>query len=55
MDKLELQRFLGSLNYKNHFYKDCAQDKKLLNDRLKKESNPWTDAHTQAVKKVKEK
>ena len=55
MDKLQLQRFLGSLNYISHFYKDCAQDRKLLNDRLKKEANPWTDAHTQAVKKIKAK
>jgi hypothetical protein len=55
LDKLQLQRFLGSLNYINHFYKDCAQDIKLLNYRLKKEASPWIEAHTQAIKKIKEK
>jgi hypothetical protein len=39
-DKTQLQRFLGSLNYISHFYKKCAQDRKLLNDRLKKEPSP---------------
>jgi hypothetical protein len=46
---------LGSLNYISHFYKKCAQDRKLLNDRLKKEPCPWTEAHTQAVKNIKAK
>jgi hypothetical protein len=55
LDKLQLQRFLGILKYISHFYKDFAQDRKLLNDRLKKEVRPWTDAHTQAVKKIKAK
>jgi hypothetical protein len=39
LDKTQLQRFLGSLNYISHFYKKCAQDRKLLNDRLKERSN----------------
>jgi hypothetical protein len=55
LDRTQLQRFLGSLNYISHFYKRCAQDRKLLNDRLKKEPTPWTEAHTQAVKNIKAK
>jgi len=55
LDKTQLQRFLGSLNYISHFYKKCAQDRKLLNERLKKDPSPWTEAHTQAVKNIKAK
>jgi hypothetical protein len=54
-DKVQLQRFLGSLNYISHFYKGCAQDRKLLNDRLKKDPTPWTEAHSQAVRNIKSK
>jgi hypothetical protein len=54
-DKVQIQRFLGSLNYINHFYKGCAQDHKLLNDRLKKDPAPWTVTHTQAVRNIKSK
>lgn len=54
-DKTQLQRFLGSLNYVSHFYKGCAQDRKILNERLKKESSPWTEAHTKAVQNIKRK
>jgi hypothetical protein len=54
-DKVQLQRFLGSLNYISHFYKGCAQDRKLLNDRLKKDPMPWTEAHSQAVRNIKSK
>jgi len=54
-DKVQLQRFLGSLNYISHFYKACAQDRKLLNDRLKKDPTPWTEAHSQAVQNIKAK
>jgi hypothetical protein len=46
---------LGSLNYISHFYKKCAQDRKLLNERLKKDPSPWTEAHTQAVRNIKAK
>jgi hypothetical protein len=52
-DKTQLQRFLGSLNYIIHFYKDCAKDRKILNDRLKKDPSPWIEAHTEAVRKIK--
>jgi len=34
-DKTQLSCFLGSLNYVSHFHKDCAKDKKTLNDKLK--------------------
>ena len=40
LDKTQLQRFLGSLNYVSHFYKDCAKDRKILNERVKKEPVP---------------
>jgi hypothetical protein len=43
LDKTQLQRFLGSLNYVSHFYKDCAKDRRLLNQRLQKEPMPWTE------------
>jgi hypothetical protein len=46
---------LGSLNYVSHFYKDCAKIESLLNERLKKEPSPWTEAHTQAVRNIKAK
>lgn len=54
-DKTQLQRFLGSLNYISHFFEGCAQDRKLLNDRPKKDPMPWTKAHSQAVRKIKAK
>jgi hypothetical protein len=46
---------LGNLNYISHFYKGCAQDKKILNNRLKKNPSPWIEAHSQAVKSIKAK
>jgi hypothetical protein len=55
LDKTQLHRFLGSLNYIIHFYKKCAQDRNLLNERLKKDPSPWTEAHTQAMKNIKTK
>ena len=36
MDKTQLQRFLGSLNYIRSFYKGQASDILLLQQRLKK-------------------
>jgi hypothetical protein len=54
-DKTQLQIFLGSLNYVNHFYKDCAKDKNILNDRLKKDPSPWTYEHTKEVQNIKKK
>ena len=53
IDKTQLQIFLDSLNYVSHFYKDCAKDRNILNERLKKEPVPWTYEHTRAVQKIK--
>ncbi|CAL2278305.1 unnamed protein product [Prunus armeniaca] len=52
-DKQQLQRFLGSLNYIKDFYKDLAQDSKLLYQRLKKNPVPWSDEHAKAVRRLK--
>ena len=52
-DKTQLQRFLGSLNYISNFYQHLAQDSKLLYQRLQKNPSPWTEAHTQAVRRIK--
>lgn len=41
IDKKQLQRFLGYLNYINNFYEGCAHDRKLLNQRLKEDLAPW--------------
>ncbi|KAL4187415.1 hypothetical protein AMTRI_Chr09g18880 [Amborella trichopoda] len=53
LDKKELQRFLGCLNYIADFYKDLIIDAKPLYDRLKKNPPRWTNIHTEAVKKLK--
>ena len=55
IDKTQLQRFLGCLNYVSNFYQDCANDRSLLNQRLRKNPSPWSDAHTTAVRKIKTK
>lgn len=55
LDRTQLQRFLGSLNYVSHFYQNCAKDRRLLNQRLTKDACPWTEAHTQAVRNIKAK
>ena len=36
LDKTQLQRFLGCLNYVSNFYPECAIDRSLLNQRLRK-------------------
>lgn len=38
-----------------NFYPDCAIDRSLLNQRLRKNPKPWTDKHTQAVREIKSK
>ncbi|KAM3305443.1 hypothetical protein P3S67_012309 [Capsicum chacoense] len=51
IDKKQLQRFLGSLNYISPFYKNLSRDLAPLYDRLKKDhKTPWTPAHTDLVK-----
>ncbi|KAG5585086.1 hypothetical protein H5410_045520 [Solanum commersonii] len=53
-DKMQLQRFLGSLNYISSFYKNLSRDLALLYDRLKKDHKaPWTDSVTNLVKNIK--
>nr|XP_016455443.1 PREDICTED: uncharacterized protein LOC107779508 [Nicotiana tabacum] len=54
-DKIQLQRFLGSLNYISPFIKDLAKDTALLYNRLKKNPTAWTDNHTESIKRIKQK
>lgn len=54
-DVKQLQRFLGCLNYISHFYEKCAQDRKILNKRLKKNPPAWDDSCTKAVQSIKQK
>lgn len=56
-DKVQLQRFLGCLNYVSGFYEHCADDRKLLNQLLRKDRSvkDWTDQHTKAIRKIKAK
>ena len=53
IDKTQLQRFLGSLNYIADFYKDMRKQCKPLFDRLKSNPSPWSDVHTSLVKQIK--
>jgi len=52
-DKTQCQRFLGCLNYVSNFYQDCAKDRSLLNQRLKKNPPQWIEAHTKVVQQIK--
>ena len=54
MDKTQLQRFLGSLNYVADFIPKVRQVCKPLYDRLKKIPVPWTKEQTTTVIKIKE-
>ncbi|KAK2979079.1 hypothetical protein RJ640_026029 [Escallonia rubra] len=51
--KTQLQRFLGSLNYIADFYQDLYKDTKILYQRLRKNPQPWTIVHTQAIRRIK--
>ena len=53
LDKNQLQRFLGSLNYVADFYKNLRKHCKPLFDRLQKNPSPWTSVHTSLVKEIK--
>ena len=55
LEKVQLQRFLGSLNYIRPFYKGLAHDIHLLQQRLKKNPPRWNKDMTDAVKQIKEK
>jgi hypothetical protein len=54
LDKKQLQRFLGSLNYIRKFYENQAKDVKCLQRRLKKEV-PWNENMTKEVQIIKKK
>ena len=53
LDKTQLQRFLGSLNYVREFVPYLNNIVKPLHDRLRKNPPPWSDIHTQVVKDIK--
>jgi len=53
IDKTQLERFLGCLNYVSNFFPQLSNIIKPLHDRLKKDPPPWTDVHTNVVKIIK--
>ncbi|XP_059461768.1 pleiotropic drug resistance protein 1-like [Corylus avellana] len=53
LDKNQLQRFLGSLNYVAEFYQNLRKHCKPSYDHLKSNPPPWTDLHTSIVQEVK--
>ena len=53
LDKTQLQRFLGSLNYILDFYQNLRQQCKPLFDRLRTSPPLWTLAHTLVVPEIK--
>ena len=53
LDKTQLQRFLGSLNYISDFYQNLRQQCKPLFDRLRTNPSPWTPVHTSVVQEIK--
>ncbi|MFQ6637956.1 hypothetical protein Gotur_013216 [Gossypium turneri] len=53
LDKVQLQRFLGSLNYVIDFYPGFSKLCKPLYDRLKKNPQPWTNNHTNIITQIK--
>jgi hypothetical protein len=46
---------LGSLNYISDYYKYLSKDTSILYNRLKTNPKPWTDEHTHAVQRIKNK
>lgn len=55
LEKTQLQRFLGCMNYVSGYYNNIAEDRNLFNKRLQKDPPPWSQRHTEAVKRIKEK
>lgn len=53
LDKPQLQRFLGSLNYVFDFCPNINRMSKPLHDRLKKNPVNQTDEHTKVVRLIK--
>ena len=54
LDKTQLQRFLGSLNYVLDFCPNINRMSKPLHDRLKKNPVAWTEEHTKVVRLIKQ-
>ncbi|KAH9696770.1 hypothetical protein KPL71_023321 [Citrus sinensis] len=54
LDKTQLQRFLGSLNYVIDFCPNINRMSKPLHDRLKKNPVAWSDEHTKVVRLIKQ-
>jgi virulence-associated protein VapD len=52
-DKIQLQWFLGSLNFIADFYKDLQKHCKPLFDRLQNNPSTWTNIHTSLVREIK--
>ena len=55
LEKVQLQRFLGSLNYIRPFYRGQASDIHVLQQRLKKNPPKWSKKMTLAVQTIKTK
>jgi hypothetical protein len=53
LDKTQLQRFLGCVNYVSDFIPNLSDLLKPLYARLNKNPTPWTDTHTSVVKTIK--
>ena len=53
LDKTQLQRFLGSLNYVAEFYQSLRKQCKPLFDRLQSNHPPWIFVHTSIVQDIK--
>ena len=53
LDKPQLQRFLGSMNYVLDFYPNISRLAKPLHDRLSKNPVSWSDEHTTLVRQIK--
>ncbi|KAH9681064.1 hypothetical protein KPL71_026798 [Citrus sinensis] len=54
LDKTQLQRFLGSLNYVLDFCPNINRMSKPLHDRLKKNPVAWSEEHTKVVRLIKQ-
>ena len=55
LEKVQLQRFLGSLNYIRPFYKGQDNDIHVLQQRLKNKKPKWSDKMTLAIQSIKSK
>ncbi|GAV66114.1 hypothetical protein CFOL_v3_09624, partial [Cephalotus follicularis] len=53
LDKKQLQRFLGSLNYIRDFIQNLQDLCTPLYQRLRKTPPRWIDKHTQLIKQIK--